>query len=159
MVQTRSAPAPSLGPLPGPSTTTPPNEITLVCQAVDNEFNIVGGLFPLTISPAVFVHELKVSIKAQKPGGFGHIDADELCLWKPKKPLSIAGGQGIPAVKKLLGRFHKGKSVVSLAQELDPITSVSNYFNEILPLHLNLIAQGAVCGDGESVHICFEHLR
>ena len=75
-----------------------------------------------------------------------------------QEALSIAGDQSIPAVKELLQPFRKAKSVASLAQELFPITPVSNYFNEILPQHLNLIAQGAV-PDGESAHVCFEHLR
>jgi len=124
-----------------------------VCQAVDNEFNIVGNLFSLTISPTVLVNQLKRLVKAEKPGSFGHIDADALRLWKLRKPLSVVEHQGIPAVSEFLERFRKSKDVGSLAQELHPVAPVSHYFNEILPLlHLNLIAQGPVSGAGESVH-------
>src|ERR1700733_4069860 len=52
-----------------------------------NEFNIVRNLFSLTISPTALVDPLNKLIKAWKPGIFDHISADELHLWKLRKPL------------------------------------------------------------------------
>jgi hypothetical protein len=81
----------------------------------DNEFNIVGGPISVTISPTLLVDQLKETIKAEKPSGLGHIDADELLMWKLQKPYSVAGDDGgISTVNKLLERFRKGKDARSL---------------------------------------------
>jgi hypothetical protein len=94
------------------------------------------------------------TIKAKKPRHLGHIDADELLMWKLQKPYSVAGDDGgISAVNKLLEHFRKGKDARSLTQQLNPVFPVSDYFNESLSVrHLHLIVQDPVSGAGESLH-------
>jgi hypothetical protein len=125
-----------------------------MCQLVDNEFNIVGNLFSVTILPTVLVDQLKKTIKAENPDDFGHISAKKLHLWKLQKPWPVAGDDGgISAVNKFLERFRKGKDARSLTQQLNPAFFVSDYFNESLPVrHLHLIVQDPVSGAGDSLH-------
>jgi hypothetical protein len=122
--------------------------ITLICQAVDDGFYLLGNVFSLDISPTILVHQFKNSIKAEKLDDFRHIGADKLELWKLSRSWPIDGDDGgMSAIKGLLDVFQNDPK--SVAQKLHPAARLSRYFKESpLELCLHLIVQAPISGVG-----------
>jgi hypothetical protein len=118
--------------------------ITLICQAVDNEFYPLKSVFSLNISPTILVNRVKDFIKARKLDYLGHVSADKFKLWKLSRPWPIDGDdEGISAIKNLLDVFQNDPK--SVAQKLHPAAELSRYFNELC---LHLIVQAPISGVG-----------
>jgi hypothetical protein len=125
-----------------------PNNIMLICQAVDDGFYPLGNVCSLDISPTILVHGFKNSIKAEALDDLGHVTANELKLWKLSRSWPIDGdNESISAIQNLLDVFQN--NLKSVAQKLNPSFCVSWYFKESLPdRHLHLIVQAPVPGVG-----------
>ncbi|RVD82678.1 uncharacterized protein DFL_007096 [Arthrobotrys flagrans] len=116
--------------------------LTLGCQVVDSEKNLLGDMFSLETPPSTPVSQFKVAIKARKPESLSYIDVDRLAVWKLSTPLQFPKHEEEEAAKafnELLAAFFRDPKSVS--RRLSPAWDIGSYFEEPAEQSLHLIIQ------------------
>src|SRR5947199_8590540 len=96
--------------------------LTLLCQAVDDEKNLLGAVFLLEAHSTALVDQLKDVIKARIAPTLDHLAANQLTLWKLSMPLQITDDDA--AFDELLAAFFRDPE--SVARQLNPAFDVGD---------------------------------
>lgn len=107
--------------------------ITLLCQAVDNEFYPLEGIFAITIPPTHVVGQIKSAVVKSEGiprPQFNRILPDNLNLWKLSVSRPVDDEDEHLAVKSLLDDVRNKRASV---EELKTSHRISKYFEEENP--------------------------
>ncbi|KAI0294054.1 hypothetical protein B0F90DRAFT_1342542 [Multifurca ochricompacta] len=124
--------------------------LTLFCLAIDNQKDFIGDVFDVEIQANSLVSRLKDAIKVKMAHQLGHVDANQLTLWKLSTPLCIDPETStISTVKNTIRKTVLPSADAKEAglgngtvQVLYPTKRLSNYWNNIPNEdHLHLVIQ------------------